>query len=495
MADHGLGEVEEQVDLDGDNDIEEMMDDEAEDPVEDDDFRKEGDEYAELPHGSEGEENGSEGEDHGFAADVRGSEGESQDNVSPSEVDNDVSSASKNEGETTRSKGEDERLKYAELLALPPHGSEVFIGGIPRNATEEDLRGLCEPFGEIFEVRLMKDKDKKENKGYAFITFTSKDAAQKAVDEIHDKEYQGKTLRCSQSQSKHRLFIGNIPKSMNEDDMKRILEENGPGVENIEFLKDPVNPSRNRGFVFVEYYNHGCADYSRQKMSVASFKLEGTKPTVSWADPKNSTDSSASSQVKAVYVKNLPESITSEKLKEIFERHGEITKVVLPPPKAGQTKKDFGFVHFAERSSALKAVKGTEKYEIDGHVLEATLAKPQSDRKVDHVMNSSKPALLPSYSPYPAYGYGGDPYGGYSAGYGAPGGFGQPMIYGRGPMPPGMRMVPMMLPDGRVGYVLQQPGVQSSQLPLPRRGDRSGGPSDSGSRGQDGGRGRRYRPY
>lgn len=30
----------------------------------------------------------------------------------------------------------------------------------------------------------------------------------------------------------------------------------------------------------------------------------------------------------------------------------------------------------------------------------------------------------------------------------------QPMIYGRGPMPSGMRMVPMVLPDGRLGYVL-----------------------------------------
>ena len=35
----------------------------------------------------------------------------------------------------------------------------------------------------------MKDKDKKENKGYAFITFTSKDAAQRAVDEVQDKEF------------------------------------------------------------------------------------------------------------------------------------------------------------------------------------------------------------------------------------------------------------------------------------------------------------------
>lgn len=30
----------------------------------------------------------------------------------------------------------------------------------------------------------------------------------------------------------------------------------------------------------------------------------------------------------------------------------------------------------------------------------------------------------------------------------------QPMIYGRGPMPAGMQMVPMVLPDGRIGYVL-----------------------------------------
>lgn len=103
----------------------------------------------------------------------------------------------------------------------------------------------------------------------------------------------------------------------------------------------------------------------------------------------------------------------------------------------------------------------------------------------------------------------------------------QPMIYGRGPMPPGMRMVPMMLPDGRLGYVLwassgfcpckmtnptwflsfirntffllelfrQQPGAQPSPPPPPRRGDRSGGSSESGSRGSDGNRGRRYRPY
>ena len=69
--------------------------------------------------------------------------------------------------------------------------------------------------------------------------------------------------------------------------------------------------------------------------------------------------------MKALYVKNIPDNTSTEKLKEVFQRHGEVTKVVMPPGKAG--KRDFGFIHYAERSSALKAVKDTEKYEIDGN--------------------------------------------------------------------------------------------------------------------------------
>lgn len=70
-------------------------------------------------------------------------------------------------------------------------------------------------------------------------------------------------------------------------------------------------------------------------------------------------------QVKALYVKNIPENTQTEQLKELFQRHGEVTKVVMPPAKAGG-KRDFGFIHYADRSSALKAVKETEKYEING---------------------------------------------------------------------------------------------------------------------------------
>ncbi|KAJ4955278.1 hypothetical protein NE237_012061 [Protea cynaroides] len=469
-------ETEERVDLDGDNYIEEMIDDDVEEPTE------------------EGRVRG--GEDEEADEDQEASKTDSGNSPSQEtdEIHHAIESVEDERKPAPPIKGEDKE-KRAELLARPPHGSEVFIGGLPREVTEDDLRDLCEPIGNISEIRLMKDKDTGESKGYAFITFKSKDLAQKAIEELHDREFKGRTLRCSLSQAKHRLFIGNIPKSWTEAELRKIIEENGPGVENIELLKDPQNPSRNRGFAFIEYYNNACADYARQKMSNVNLKLDGNTPTVSWADPKSAPDSSAAAQVKALYVKNLPDNTTPEQLKELFQQHGEVTKVVLPPAKAGQSKRDFGFIHFAERSSALKAVKETEKHEIAGHALDVSLAKPQNDKKFDAAY-SNQPGMFPNYLPYAGYGLG-NPYGTLGAGYGTATGFQQPVIYGRGPMPAGMQMVPMVLPDGQIGYVLQQPGAPAPSMPS-RRNDRSSssdGPQGRGSSSGDGNRNRRYRPY
>ncbi|KAJ0089015.1 hypothetical protein Patl1_32535 [Pistacia atlantica] len=64
--------------------------------------------------------------------------------------------------------------------------------------------------------------------------------------------------------------------------------------------------------------------------------------------------------------------------------------------------------------------------------------------------------------------------------------------------PAGMAMLPMLLPDGRIGYVLQQPGMQQhTPPPQPRSGRGGAGSSSSGGRrSHDSGRGRsRYNPY
>ncbi|KAG6487615.1 hypothetical protein ZIOFF_056205 [Zingiber officinale] len=257
--------------------------------------------------------------------------------------------------------------EQTELLALPPHGSEIYVGNIAYGASELELRRLCESVGEVTEVRMMKNKDSLENKGYAFVTYKTKELATKAIEELNNPDFKGKKVKFSKSQAKHRLFIGNVPRNWMEDDLKKVVTTIGPGVNKVDLIKDPHNASRNRGYAFIEYYNHACAEYSKKEMSSAKFKLDSNVPTINWAEPR-SGDSSTSSQVKSIYVKNLPKNVTEGQLKKLFEPHGEITKVVLPPAKSGHEKR-FGFVHFKERSIAMKALENTEKYEIDGDSL------------------------------------------------------------------------------------------------------------------------------
>ncbi|KAH9619300.1 hypothetical protein KSS87_022260 [Heliosperma pusillum] len=463
MADNS--EIEERVDLDDDNYTEETDEDLA-DVVEDETDDGSGDDKSE----EQSEE---------LKTDGIGREQSSKNDQGPTGIEYE-----EDEDNHTAAFSADEKRKRAELLALPPHGSEIFIGGLPKDVTEDELNDLCDPIGDVFEIRLMKNKDTGELKGYAFVAFRTKEDAQRAIEELKNKNFKGKTLRCSFSDAKHRLFIGNIPKSWSEKQFREMINEVGPGAVMIDLKQDALNPGRNRGFAFLEYHNKACADYARLKMSSNNFKLDENVPTVTWAEPKNEPESAAASQVKALYVKNIPDRATPEQLKELFQRHGEVTKVVLPPAKGGQSKGNFGFVYYRERSNALKAVNDSEKYKINGQLLEVTMARPQTDKKIDATASFNAAA---SYLTQPALGFAGNPFGSLGHGYGVAAGFQQPMIYGSGAVPSNMQMVPMVLPDGRIGYVLQQPGIQISPPAQPQRYEQSSGGRGRGSRGGDDG--------
>lgn len=48
---------------------------------------------------------------------------------------------------------------------------------------------------------------------------------------------QGKRIKCSTSKAKHRLFIGNVPRSWGEEDLRKVVMKIGPGVTGIELVK------------------------------------------------------------------------------------------------------------------------------------------------------------------------------------------------------------------------------------------------------------------
>ncbi|PKU34717.1 heterogeneous nuclear ribonucleoprotein r isoform x1 [Limosa lapponica baueri] len=105
----------------------------------------------------------------------------------------------------------------------PGIGTEVFVGKIPRDLYEDELVPLFEKAGPIWDLRLMMDPLSGQNRGYAFITFCSKDAAQEAVKLCDNYEIRpGKHLGVCISVANNRLFVGSIPKNKTKEN---ILEE------------------------------------------------------------------------------------------------------------------------------------------------------------------------------------------------------------------------------------------------------------------------------
>jgi len=79
---------------------------------------------------------------------------------------------------------------------------------------------------------------------------------------------------------------------------------------------------------------------------------------------------------KKVYVGNLPFTVNSEKLKEMFSSYGEISEATVISDKFSGRSKGFGFVTFSDDAAADKAISEMNQKDLEGRKLTVNEAKP-----------------------------------------------------------------------------------------------------------------------
>jgi cold-inducible RNA-binding protein len=72
--------------------------------------------------------------------------------------------------------------------------SRLFVGNLPYQATENDLQDHFAAAGVVTSVNVMMDKFTGKSRGFAFIEMGSSDEANKAVELLHNKDFQGRPL-------------------------------------------------------------------------------------------------------------------------------------------------------------------------------------------------------------------------------------------------------------------------------------------------------------
>lgn len=72
--------------------------------------------------------------------------------------------------------------------------NKLFVGNLSFNTTENDLQDAFAVFGTITEASLMIDRMTSRSRGFAFITMSTPEEAQKAIDGMNGKEMDGRAI-------------------------------------------------------------------------------------------------------------------------------------------------------------------------------------------------------------------------------------------------------------------------------------------------------------
>ncbi|MFA6066255.1 MAG: RNA-binding protein [Candidatus Babeliaceae bacterium] len=75
----------------------------------------------------------------------------------------------------------------------------IYVGNLSRKVTDESLRNAFEQFGEVKEVKIIRDKFTNETKGYAFVTMSNDDEAKQAMEQLNNQELDGQRLRVNEA--------------------------------------------------------------------------------------------------------------------------------------------------------------------------------------------------------------------------------------------------------------------------------------------------------
>lgn len=124
------------------------------------------------------------------------------------------------------------------VIDAPGDDCEIFCSNIPINVLEGELIPLFERYGKIWELRLMMSmRNPKRNAGFAFVRYTTSEAAKEATDKLNKYEIlPGKLIAIRLSQPNLSLFVGNIHRSLTREQIHEKISSRTDGKRFISFV-------------------------------------------------------------------------------------------------------------------------------------------------------------------------------------------------------------------------------------------------------------------
>jgi RNA recognition motif-containing protein len=75
----------------------------------------------------------------------------------------------------------------------------IYVGNLPFQTTEEDLRRLFEPFGTVDRASVVSDRDTGRSRGFGFVEMPQDDEGTKAIESLDGTDLDGRALRVNEA--------------------------------------------------------------------------------------------------------------------------------------------------------------------------------------------------------------------------------------------------------------------------------------------------------
>ncbi|XP_071860569.1 CUGBP Elav-like family member 1-A isoform X3 [Bombus fervidus] len=136
-----------------------------------------------------------------------------------------------------------------------PDNIKMFVGQVPHDMDENDLRKLFEEFGRVHQINILRDKITGSHRGCCFVTFYTRKAALDAQNALHNvKTFSGMRHPIqmkpadSENRNERKLFVGMLSKKFSENDVRNMFSIYGT-IEECSVLRDSTGKSKACAFV------------------------------------------------------------------------------------------------------------------------------------------------------------------------------------------------------------------------------------------------------
>ncbi len=77
--------------------------------------------------------------------------------------------------------------------------TKLYVGNLSFNTTENDLQDLFAAVGPVQETLIMQDRMTMKSRGFGFVTMSEISDGQKAIEQLHGKQIEGRALTVNEA--------------------------------------------------------------------------------------------------------------------------------------------------------------------------------------------------------------------------------------------------------------------------------------------------------